>query len=357
MSEAGGSPRTVVHLLGGATEHFRAHISIVSALHRHLDPERYRLIALFLDGDGPFIETLEEQGMSAKFLPFRGGRDLGGSVRFARELRRDRPSLIHAHVGGRSRTWISRLSGSKLLVHFHATHEEDCSAIPLRRLARGADAVLATSRAVADLTGRESTVIYPGVEIAPRAEPAPSSGPPRIGTVARLEPIKQLDQLLEAVALLRDRHPDLEVEIAGDGSAEQDLKHKARALGIDSRVSFLGWRLNVRSLHGRWRAFAIPSRHEGFGVAALEAMSSGLPVVGSATGGLQELIADGKTGYLVPSGDTKSLADRLDLLLSDDSLQRRMSIASLDRAKQFSLTRMCEEIERLYDRESPSSPG
>jgi glycosyltransferase involved in cell wall biosynthesis len=354
MNDGDRFPHTIVHLLSSATEHFRAHVSIVSALHRHLDPDRYRLVAWFLDGDGPLIETLEEQGMSAKWLPFRSGRDFGGALRFARELRRERTSLIHAHVAGRSRTWIGRLSSARLLVHFHGTHAEDDEPIPLRALARGADAVLATSKAVAAQTGRPSTVVYPGVETPSDAVPPPTPRVPRIGTVARLEPIKQLEQLLVAAAALRERTPDLEVEIAGDGSQEGSLRQLARSLGIDSMVTFLGWRREVEMLHRRWRAFAIPSRHEGFGVAALEAMSSGLPVVGSATGGLQELIRDGETGYLVPPGDASALADRLSLLIEDDSLQRKMALASIDRAsRHFSLREMCEGVEKAYGRLLP----
>jgi glycosyltransferase involved in cell wall biosynthesis len=354
MSRDARYPYTAVHLLAGATEHFRAHVSIVSALHRHLDPERYRLVAWFLDGDGPLIETLEEQGMSAKWLSFRSGRDVGGALRFARELRRERTSLIHAHVAGRSRTWIGRLSSARLLVHFHHTHAEDGEPIPLQRLARGADAILATSKAVAAQTGRPSTVVYPGVEVPPDAVPAATPQVPRLGTVARLEPNKQLEQLLAAAAVLRDRYPSLEVEIAGDGSQEENLKQLARSRGIESVVTFLGWRRDLQALHRRWRAFAMPSRYEGFGLAGLEAMSSGLPVVGSATGGIQELIADGETGYLVPSGDADALADRLGLLLEDDSLQRRMALASIDRArKHFSLRQMCDRVEQTYGRLLP----
>jgi glycosyltransferase involved in cell wall biosynthesis len=222
--------------------------------------------------------------------------------------------------------------------------------LPLKRLARGADAVLATSEAVAAATGRHATVVYPGVEV-PDTQPGDPFGTPAVGTVARLEPVKQIGQLLKATALLKARHPDLTVEIAGDGGCQTRLQELARSLEIVGSVRFLGWRQDVQALHRRWRVFAIPSRHEGFGMAALEAMASGLPVVGSATGGLPELVEEGRTGFLVPPGDAEALADRLGLLLDDDAMRQEMGAAARERAaRHFALGRTCQLIEETYDR-------
>src|ERR671936_2851919 len=122
------------------------------------------------------------------------------------------------------------------------------------------------------------------------------------------------------------------------------LKRWRPRLGATSPSSFLGWRDDVEALHRTWRAFAAPSLHEGFPLAALEAMASGLPIVASDTGGLPEMVDDGRTGFLVPVGDAEALAQRLALLLSDDQLCGRMSSASRERVRQrFSATRMAAE--------------
>jgi L-malate glycosyltransferase len=350
VSQVAQRPYTVVHLLSTAAEHGRAQVQIVSALHRTLDPDRYRLAAWFLDGDGPLRETLTQQGVAARSLPFRGGLDAAGAMRFGRAVRRERPALIHAHVGGRSRTALSRLAGAKLLAHFHGTHAEDGEPIPLARLARSADAVVATSRAVAKATGRDATVVYPGIDVPEDARPERPPGPPTIGTVARLEPIKQIDQLLNAAVALRERHPELRVEIAGDGASERGLKELARSLDAEEAVRFLGWRRDVGELHRRWHAFAIPSRYEGFGLAALEAMGSGLPVVGSDTGGIPELIEEGESGFLVPVGDPSNLADRLNRLLTDERLRQTMAKGAQRRARKFTTGEMSRRTEEVYDR-------
>jgi glycosyltransferase involved in cell wall biosynthesis len=211
------------------------------------------------------------------------------------------------------------------------------------------DAVLATSEAVAKATGVETTVVYPGVELSRRVERVPRSGPPKVGTVARLEPIKHIDELLKATASIRARHPNLQLEIVGTGSCEDRLRELARSLGIQDSVQFLGWRTDPSEAHRTWDAFAIPSQHEGFGLAALEAMASGLPVVGSATGGLPELIEEGTSGFLVPPGDTTALAQRISQLISEPKLRAKMGETAQARAGNFSVAEMSRRIEMTYD--------
>lgn len=352
MSSKSNQPHTVVHLLSSAEVHGIAQVRIVSALGRDLDPIRYRLVAWFLAAPGPLENVLGEAGVATRVLPFQGGTDPGGALRFARALANERPALIHLHVGGRSRMWLCRwASSAKLVVHFHGTHSEEGKPEPLWRLSRGADAVLATSSAVADVTGRDATVVYPGINLRADGAKIPRPGKPTIGTAARLEPIKRIDDLLSAAALLQGRHPGLRIEIAGSGSSEPGLKGRAWTLGIADSVRFLGWRQDIEAIHRRWSAFAIPSRYEGFGLAALEAMASGLPVVGSDTGGIPELVDEGKTGFLFPAGDVDALADRLDLLLSDEPLRRRMGVAAQERAcRRFGMVQMTRRIAEVYDR-------
>jgi glycosyltransferase involved in cell wall biosynthesis len=342
----------VVHVLSSAEAHGTAQARIVSALGRAVDPDRYRLVAWFLTGGGPLEGGLAAAGVTTRALPFGGRTDPAGALRFVRALRADRPALVHLHVTGRTRTWLIRAgSSARRVEHFHGAHGEDGEELPLKRLARGADAVLATSAAVAEATGRDATVVYPGVEVPAETKPPRSSSPPKIGTVARLEPIKRIDLLLEATARLRSRHPELEVEIAGDGTCRPQLEELARSLGIADAVRFLGWTQEVQAVHRRWSAFAIPSSHEGLGVAALEAMASGLPVVGSATGGLPELIREGETGFLIPPGDADALADRVDRLLGDAARRRRMGAAGMERARRgFPAGRSSRLIEEAYNR-------
>jgi glycosyltransferase involved in cell wall biosynthesis len=343
-------PRTVVHVLGTAHARGTAQARIVAALTRALDPERYRLRAWFLDEPGPLIGMFEAAGVPPHMVTFRGPTDPVGVFRVAQALRRDRPKIVHLHVGGRSRLWLLQvLSSAKRVAHLHGDHTEAGAPLALASFVRGADAAIATSRAVAAVAPGGATVIYPGVEI-PDSEASVQGRRPMIGAVGRLEPVKGLTILLEAAASLRNRYPDLRVELAGSGTCEPRLRSLAAQLGLDAMVRFLGWRADVDALHRRWQAFAQPSVHEGFGLAALEAMAAGLPVVASAAGGLPELVEDGRTGFLVPVDSVEALADRLGRLLEDERLRARMGGAARRRVHEcFSVDEMAARTAKVYD--------
>jgi len=142
--------------------------------------------------------------------------------------------------------------------------------------------------------------------------------------------------------------PDLKLEIAGSGPAEASLRDEAHRLGLDGCVAFLGWQDEV-PFH-RWSVFVVPSLEEAFGMATLEAMAAGLPVVASAVGGLPELVEHGRTGWLVPPAEPQALADRLVTLLGDARQQEQMGAAARNRAGEFSAERMCGAIAGLYER-------
>jgi Glycosyl transferases group 1 len=104
--------------------------------------------------------------------------------------------------------------------------------------------------------------------------------------------------LIRAVALLRLEFPTLRLEIAGAGPQREDLEGEVERLGLRGSVRLLGWQRDLGPLFQSWDIFAMPSLEEGFGMAALEAMADGLPVVATSVGGLPEVIEDGQTATL-----------------------------------------------------------
>ena len=340
----------MLHVLGSAAVSGTAQARIVAALARSLDPSRYPVQAWFVDEPGPLTDVLSGAGVPARTVLFRSRRDPAGVVRVAQALRRDRPEIVHLHVGGRSRVWLLQaLSPAKRIAHLHGTSRDDGTALALEQFVRSSDTAIATSKAVAETAG-PATVIYPGVDV-PQSQASLREQPPTIGALGRLEPTKSLDVLVEAAAILSRRRPEVRVEIAGSGSCEPRLRSLAARLGVTDVVAFLGWREDVGSLHHRWQVLVQPSAHEGFGIAALEAMAAGLPVVASATGGLPELVEDERTGFLVPVGDVEALAGRLDRLLGDDVLRVRMGDAARQRAvRSFSVDEMAARTATVYDR-------
>jgi len=139
-----------------------------------------------------------------------------------------------------------------------------------------------------------------------------------VGIVAALEHRKGHDVLLQALARLRAEGVALHCLVCGGGSRRSALESLAQALGIGDVVRFLGEQRQVADVLAALDVFVMPSRHEGLGVAILEAMAMALPVVASAVGGIPETVADGRTGLLVPPEDPGSLAGALSRVLSGE---------------------------------------
>lgn len=141
--------------------------------------------------------------------------------------------------------------------------------------------------------------------------------------LGRLHSNKAFDVLLDGVAEV----PELHLWLAGDGDLREGLERQAASLGITSRVRFLGWRADTAALLAAADFVVCPSRHEPLGNVVLEAWAAGRPVVASASAGPAALIADDKTGLLVPIGDALSLAAAMRRLVGDEALSTRLASA------------------------------
>jgi glycosyltransferase involved in cell wall biosynthesis len=149
-----------------------------------------------------------------------------------------------------------------------------------------------------------------------------------VGCVGRLVPVKNHRLLLAQIPGLLRKHPQLHVVLIGDGPLDQELRTQAAALGIAAKLSFFGARADVADLLPGLDIFALPSLSEGLSIALLEACASGLAIVATAVGGNPEIIADGRSGCLVPSDDGAALGIALDALLGDAPLRERLGAAA-----------------------------
>lgn len=202
-------------------------------------------------------------------------------------------------------------------------------------LLRHAAQITATSRYLADVTARYfdrscSIAIVPFGVDPDRFRPATASPSRlRVGTLRHLERNYGLDVLLDAWPIVLRAQPHVELVIGGGGSLERELRAQAAQLGIERHVRWLG-RLDhdaVPRFLQSLTVFAMPSRAESFGVAALEAQACGLPVIASDVGGLPDVVRDGITGALVPPEDPSALARALIDLLAEPQRQRAWGAA------------------------------
>lgn len=162
--------------------------------------------------------------------------------------------------------------------------------------------------------------------------------------------IKGLDVLLEAVASLAPTHRDLLLSVMGPHEHDAALRSRIRALRLEDRVMLSGRATAAQVAQWLWHSdvLVLPSRYEALGVAVLEAMAAGVPVVAARVGGIPEIIRSPDEGVLVAPGQASSLAAALAVLLGDPARRRALGAAGLRRVQQFSRDDMVQKVRSLY---------
>lgn len=173
-----------------------------------------------------------------------------------------------------------------------------------------------------------------------------------IGCVARLDPLKGYYYLFKALPLIQQEVPNVKCVLVGD---EPNLFWRDTVLGwvkelqVDGLVVFAGWQAQVFDYLAVMDIFCFPTLYEAFGMALIEAMSMGLPVVASQVGGVPEIVKEGETGFLVPPMNHHAIADRVTKLLRDDNLRRKMGSAGQKRVQDmFSAEHITRSLEQTF---------
>jgi D-inositol-3-phosphate glycosyltransferase len=302
--------------------------------------------------------------------------------------------LIHSHywLSGLASLELRRAWGIPIIQMFHTlgemknrvarSPEETASTERLEaegRLLREADRVVAATQAeLAQIqwlyradTSRVA-VIPPGVDTARFYPIRKDEAKDFVGIarsdqmilyVGRVEPLKGLDTLLQAVGLLKEQGlQDVlgVISVIGgepDASPEQmttemgHIKALRESLQLDDMITFLGKRDQdtLQYYYSAAEVVVVPSHYESFGLVALEAMACGTPVVASETGGLVFLVRDGETGFHVPAGDAAALADRLRRILLDEDLRHRLGRRAADYAQSYAWPLVADQVIALYE--------
>jgi colanic acid/amylovoran biosynthesis glycosyltransferase len=237
---------------------------------------------------------------------------------FVRAARRVDADLLHAHWLPAG--WVAERCGKPYVVQVWGTDVELARRAPrlARRVLQRASLVIAASNDLAErarvLGAHEVRVIPSGVELP--AHVGAEAEPAEVLYAGRLSPEKGVLELLEAGR-------GLNLVVAGDGPLRDRVPCARGFVPADE----------LQHLYARAAVVACPSRREGFGVACLEAMAHGRPVVATRVGGLLDLVVDGKTGIVVPPRDPAALRSALERLLADAELRHRLGTAGRDRAR------------------------
>jgi glycosyltransferase involved in cell wall biosynthesis len=345
--EIGGAERMLVDLASSeasGAEHTVALLSPIESLARLLRGAGIRVVDRGRGHDGA-LSTLWRS---------LGPRDVAW---VADVFSRERAHVAHLHTFGSQvlGTRAARRTGARILRTEHSTRVyDDPSCWPFSRwsLAR-ADACIAVSEHVRSVALRRAPWAASKIRVVPNGVDverfAPGSdvhdGPFTFALIGRLEPRKGVDLALEALAAVADAR----VEIVGAGPSRGMLEARSRELGLVDRVRFHGHVDDVRPIVARADAALCSSRSEGLGVALLEAMAMGIPVVGFAVGGVPESVVDGETGLLAHAGNVTALSKRMREAVGARERMRTMGKAARARVvERFSLRAMCEGYARAY---------
>ena len=182
-----------------------------------------------------------------------------------------------------------------------------------------------------------------------RYELAPE-GEPLLMHVSNFRKVKRVVVLVEMMAKLLEKGGTAKLIMVGDGPERLKAESLAKELGVLRHIRFLGKQEQVEQLLSMSDVFLLPSGSETFGLAALEAMACGVPVVSTNIGGLPEVNIHGETGYLVELDDAEAMADYTLKILRDDALKQRLSTNARARAEVFEQSKVVQVYEEFYQK-------
>lgn len=356
---------------------------LVQALVEGMDRSRFEPSIINLYGPGAIGEQMQAAGWPMLNRIARSRFDPRVASRLARALDDSRADVAYVFDGALPMFWMGflrrRRRRPRLVLGFHSTGKlgDPFQHFLARRMTIPvADRLVALADSHRRFLARELgvpeqrfDVVGSGVDLA-RFVPTQSRddarratglpvGVPLAGIIAALRPEKNHALFLEAAALVLARVPEAKFVIAGDGPARGEVERLHVASGLGDRVAMLGTRQDVPALY-RALDVAVLSSHpivETLPVTLLEAAACGRPAVATAVGSVADVVVDGETGFVVPSGDAAALADRLARLLLDATLRERMGSAARRRAEaHFDERDMIRRYERLFA-DTATGPG
>jgi glycosyltransferase involved in cell wall biosynthesis len=371
---AGRGPLRVLHVqkVAGISGSERHLLTLLPALARA--GVQVRMVVLAAGAAADFTRALVARGVGVTVVP--AGPDASPRVlrRLVREIRAFRPDVVHTHLihadtHGQVAAWLAGVPGVSSAHSAHRFYAQLPYRTPARVAGRLARRTIAISTHVADYVTRLGLAPADRVRVVPygvEADRWPMSATGRaqaratfavepdafvVGIAARLIPHKGHALLLDAVRVLAAELPRLRVLIAGDGPLRRDVARAAAALppGVVRLLGFVG---DVRAFMNACDVLAfltMPELNEGFGLAALEGMAAGCPVVVTRVGPLPDVVADGRAGLVVDPRSREELVRALAALAGDAGLRARLAAAARERARRtFGVDAMVDRTVDVY---------
>jgi glycosyltransferase involved in cell wall biosynthesis len=292
------------------------------------------------------------------------------ALRIATLARRKGVRLLHATgiKGTLAARIAARLIGGRTLLHVHDLNEPGAAVSALQRLvSQPADAAVCVSQAARHLTvsgyhvrPERVRVVRNGIPLEMlrgaaagargrvRSELGIEPERPVLAIIGRMHPVKGHRELISMLPAIVRRIPQALLLVIGDGPERASCEELARSLGMSPHVRFLGRREDVPRLLSGIDLVLMPSRSEGLGLAAIEALAAARPVIAFAVGGLPEVVVDGLNGRLVPPGDCEAFASAVVETLRDSGRRSSYARGAASSAEHFGLQAHIERLIECY---------
>ena len=356
----------MVHLNYGGAE-----VGLLTTL-KKINRQRFDCSVLSIEKKGRIGEEIEKAGFKVTYLNANARLyNIPLIFRIAKILKKEKPDILHTSLFYAN--FFGRVASLFIKPKVIITEERSMYTekrfyhILIDKLLSGiTDKIIACSKSVIDFTVKQENIsrekfslIYNAVD-AERFNVSLEKSELRkkygfsnedfiLGTVGSLIPKKGHRVLLEAASLLSKEVPNLKVLLVGDGKERKNLSQLASKLGISDKVLFLGARKDIPELMKIMDVFTLPSFQEGFPRTLVEAMYMGLPVIASNISGIQEVISDGKNGFIVPPGDPKMIAEKALVFRKNRDLCYNMGTNAKDRIISANMpTHYMSKLEGLY---------
>ncbi|MCP4569675.1 MAG: glycosyltransferase family 4 protein [FCB group bacterium] len=283
-------------------------------------------------------------------------------------IRRIKPDIVHAHYATGYGLWGSCQNTAPFVLTVWGSDIEDAlknkltTAPIVRRALKMAQCVTSASRHLVERTLAFEPSVEDKIHVVPFGVPLPKEVDDSSKTnddIIRFvftkyyKPVYAPDIALKAFAVAARKNKNIRLTMIGGGPMEADLKQMAENWHLTGRVEIKGWQsmAATEKLINAADVMLMPSRRESFGVAALEALAHGKPVIGSKVGGIPEIVEDEVNGLLIPTEDPESLAMAILRLAGDRDLRRRMGRAGKAGVRErFDFEKCLDMMEELYDR-------
>ena len=337
----------------------------------HLNRDKFSPIVYSLSGGSKIAEKLRTKDIEVVCLGAKSKIDITVLLKLVRLLKKQKPNILHTYLFHAN--FIGRIAGRTagvplIISSVRTMEKQKWHHVYLNMLTCWmVDKETCVSRDVgrfvrkyAKVPYRKLTTIYNGIDLKDihiaknadekKGELSINQFSHIIGTVGHLTTAKGIVYLLKAFKLVLKDFPGACLLIIGNGPDEKKLKKLALELDIKASVQFLGFREDALEIINTMDVFVLPSLWEGMPNVVLEAYALGKPVVSTKVGGANEIIIDGKTGFLVSPGNWQSFAQSVTKLLKNPDIRKEFGIKGKEFISiNFSLDRMVKDTERLYE--------